>query len=198
MGANGVELDVRLSADGMLVVHHDPDLADGRDIATTPARSLPPHVPFLEPVLDVCGEMIINIEIKNSRHDPGHDPSMRSSELVTDLVRARGISDRVIVSSFSLSTIDRVAELSPGLATAFLTERGVDAIDLAVDHGHRIVHPYVDAVDLAYMEAARAADVEVNVWTVDDPDRIRELPALGVDGICTNVPDVALAVVRER
>jgi glycerophosphoryl diester phosphodiesterase len=48
------------------------------------------------------------------------------------------------------------------------------------------------------VEACRAAGLQVNVWTVDDPERMAELVALEVDGIVTNVPDVARAVVTRR
>jgi glycerophosphoryl diester phosphodiesterase len=51
LGADGVELDVRRTADDRLVVHHDPRLADGRVIVDTPARDLPGHIPSLEAAL---------------------------------------------------------------------------------------------------------------------------------------------------
>ena len=60
--------------------------------------------------------------------------------------------------------------------------------------GHAAIHPWVPTVDRAAVDAAHAAGLAVNVWTCDDPDRMRELIGWGIDGICTNVPDVALAV----
>jgi glycerophosphoryl diester phosphodiesterase len=63
--------------------------------------------------------------------------------------------------------------------------------------GHVAIHPWVTTLDEASVRAAHGAGLAVNTWTCDDPTRIRELIAWGVDGICTNVPDVALAVRRE-
>ena len=64
-----------------------------------------------------------------------------------------------------------------------------------MEFGHRALHPYDPIVDAALVAACHAAGIEVNVWTVDDPARMVGLVALGVDGICTNVPDVALRVL---
>ena len=61
--------------------------------------------------------------------------------------------------------------------------------------GHRAIHPHVSTVDAAFVAKAHAAGLEVNTYTTDDPDRMRELLGFGVDGIVTNVPDVARRVV---
>jgi len=78
LGAAGVELDVRLTADGGLAVHHDP-VIDGvgpiHDLSTT---QLPAHVPLLAEALDACTGMVVNIEIKNHPHEPGFDPADRA------------------------------------------------------------------------------------------------------------------------
>ena len=90
-------------------------------------------------------------------------------------------------------------ELDPAIPTAFLhllIDRSWD--DLAADvaaAGHAALHPWDGLVDESLLAAAKANGLEVNVWTVDDPDRMAQLIALGVDGLCTNVPDVARAVV---
>ena len=60
--------------------------------------------------------------------------------------------------------------------------------------GHVAIHPWVDRLDEAAVRRAHSLGLAVNVWTCDDPDRMRELMSWGVDGICTNVPDVALGV----
>lgn len=189
LGADGIELDVRRTADGRPAIHHDPDLPDGRPIASVLAADLPAHVPLLDAALDACGELVVNIEIK--------EPPELDAVVVAE-VRNRAMAGRTIVSCFDLRTVDRVRALDPGIPTAFLTYHGVDAeaaartIGLCRDRGHAALHPWDHGVDLALVERAHEAGVAVNTWTVDDPDRIAQLAAWGVDGIVTNVPDVAL------
>ena len=60
-------------------------------------------------------------------------------------------------------------------------------------HGHSVVHPWVVGLAEADVRTAHAAGVAVNTWTCNDPGQIAELLAWGVDGICTDVPDVAVA-----
>jgi len=108
------------------------------------------------------------------------------------LVQERGIHAEVLVSCFHRPTIDRVRELDPGVRTAFL-HHVVDGTwhDLAADvaaGGHHALHPWDYMVDEAFMEAARAHGLEVNVWTVDDPERMAVLVDLGVHGLCTTCP----------
>ena len=63
LGADAVELDVRRTRDGLLVIHHDPTLSDGRVIARTDAAELPAHVPHLGAALDACAGLWVNVEI---------------------------------------------------------------------------------------------------------------------------------------
>lgn len=195
MGADGVELDVRLSADGHVVVHHDHDLADGRVIADLSWNELPAHVPLLEPVVRACGSMIINVEIKNGTADPSHDPAQRAAIRVVEIARKLKLGEQLIVSSFGMDAINTVRALDPTITTAYITSKGIEVLDRIVEHGHGCVHPDDQVVDASYVAAARQRDLSVNVWTVDDPARITELAELGVDGIVTNVPDVAIATL---
>jgi glycerophosphoryl diester phosphodiesterase len=200
MGADGVELDVRRSADGALVVHHDPHLADGRAIVELPAASLPDHVPLLDVALDACRGVVVNVEIKNLQGDPDFDPD---DSLVAPVLAACAGHD-VIVSSFNLRTIDRVQEADPSIPTAFLVMIAPDrdvagrVVDRCRRHGHSVLHPHHYGVTEHLVDLCRANGIAVNTWTVDDPDRMRQLAALGVDGIVTNVPDVALATLRVK
>ena len=73
LGADGIELDVRVTADGVAVIHHDPRLADGREVHALDLRALPHSIPTLHAGLDACGSLTVNIELKNSRHDPAYD-----------------------------------------------------------------------------------------------------------------------------
>lgn len=183
-----IELDVRRTDDAALVVHHDAALEDGVLIAETQTAALPDWLPSLEEAIRACDGMGINIEIK-----------VAPAAEVTALIERLDVRDRVIVSSFDMATIDAVRAADPSVATAWLTFSGIDATTLigrAVAGGHCAIHPHESTVTRALVDAAHAAGLELNTWTVDDPTRIAELAGWGVDGIVTNVPDVAVAVLR--
>lgn len=195
MGADGIELDVRRTGDDRLVVHHDPRLADGRTIRELPAAELPGDVPLLAEALDACDGAFVNIEIKNDPGEPDFDPTEWVSYQVAVELERRGADPRWLISSFRLETVAASRGLSPRVRTAWLVEAADSGVLEAVAAGgHVAVHPWVGALDAATVRAAHAAGLAVNTWTCDDPDRIRELIAWGVDGICTNVPDVALEI----
>ena len=197
-GADGVELDVRRTADGRLAVSHDDTLADGTVIVDTAFADLPATLPDLAAALDACAPLaVVNIEIKNWPEDRDFDPTEALADAVVDLLARRGDLDdgRVIVSSFHLPTIDRVRELAPGLATGWLlglVEQPGLLVDRAAEHGHVAVHPHHAFVNEDFVRLAHEAGVAVNTWTCDDPERIRWLADVGVDAVITNTPAVAL------
>ncbi len=200
-GADGVELDVRRTADGRLALSHDDTLPDGTVVVETAFADLPAGTIDLSCALDVCAPLaVVNTEIKNWPDDKDFDPTERLAEDVVALLLARGELDdgRHLISCFHLPTVDRVHELAPGLATAWLLGLVEDAgalIDKAAGRGHVAVHPHHVFVDEDFVARAHAAGLQVNTWTCDDPDRIRQLADLGVDAVVTNVPDVALAAL---
>lgn len=192
--SDGVELDVRLCASGDLVVHHNPTLADGRALLDLTKSQLPEHIPTLGESLDACAGMWVNIEIKNDPDEPDYDETDRVAHLVADLLARRGESPRWLISSFRRETVDVMRRLAPNVATAWLTVDVTDAEALAeslVASGHAALHPWVGSLTHETVQAMHARGLAVNVWTCDDPIRMRELADWGIDGICTNVPDVA-------
>ena len=199
LGADWVELDARRTADGAVIVHHDGQLADGRVIVDLDRSDLPAHVCDLTAALDACAGMAVNIEIKNWPGDQDFDDTFAVAEFVVAEVGRRASHGEVLVSSFHQPTIDRVHQLDPEIPTAFLhhfEDRSWEELAAAIAaDGHVALHPWDGVVDQELMAAAKAHALDVNVWTVDDPDRMATLVALGVDGICTNVPDVARSVV---
>lgn len=198
MGAYGVELDVRRSADHAAVVHHDAQLADGRLICELGVADLPPHVPLLGDALDACTGMQVNVEIKNVTVDPDYDPGDFLVAAVAAIVNDRARVGDVIVSSFNWDTVDRMAGAEPGVARAYLTSPAWDqrqALARIAREGHHALHPHHLAVNAELVRAAHDQGTAVNVWTVDEPDRMRWLVDCGVDGIVTNVPDLALATL---
>lgn len=204
-GAEGVELDVRLSHDGVVVVAHDPGLArvtsgaDPRLVADLDAGELSrvdlgggAGVPRLAEVLAwarPCG-MLVNVEMK--RDVPDRLALVRA---VADLVAP--VRDRVVVSCFDPAMTALVPRLVR-VRTAFLFHRGQSHLlpwtwvrMLRVDAAHP-ERTLAAAPDVA---RARARGVAVNVWTVNDPVEVRDLVSLGVDGLITDRPGAVRDVV---
>jgi len=203
LGADGVELDVRRSADGVLVVHHDPDIRDVGLIASLPLaelRAARPQLATLEEALAACRGLVVNAEVKCLPWEPDADTDGSVMRATIDAVRAH--DGMIIVSSFDLAAVDRVRAEAPDLASAWLTHgQGVAAAaEIAAAHGHPWLNPDgVAALDAGADGIARAhhAGVLVGVWTVDDPAAARTLAAAGTDIVITNVPDVVLAAVSQ-
>ncbi len=204
VGADGVELDVRRTADGALAVHHDATLADGRMLLDLAVGELPDGMATLPAALNACeGLALVNVEIKNWPLDGDFDESLGIADTVVDTLGERPAAERerYVVSCFHLATVDRVRELAPDLVTAWLvgivgSDDGAQVIAEAVDHGHRALHPHHALVTPALVERAHDEELAVNAWTCNEPDRIRWLAGeAGVDGIVTDVPDVALAAL---
>ena len=195
-GADGVELDVRRTADGGLAVRHDATLPDGRFVLESgrcrPAR---PSAHARPRPWTPGPARVVNIEIKNWPDDSDFDPTEHLAEAVVALLDARGELDdaRYLVSAFHLPTIDRVHGLAPGLATAYLViDPGADAVATAASHGHRALHPHHAFVNQELVDAAHAAGLALNTWTIDEPERIRWLQSVGVDAVVCNDPASAL------
>ena len=199
MGADMVELDVRRCADGALIVHHDASIAGLGPIVGLTRDALPSYVPDLSVALDACSGMDVNVEIKSDPGEPDYDAHQWLAHRVAELLQSRPDASRMLVSSFDFDTIGVVRSVASSLRTAFLCTRPQPdtAIMIArvVAAGHEALHPLHLAVNRALVEAAHAAGLRVNTWTVDDPDRIRELASWGVDAVITNVPDVAIATL---
>lgn len=203
--ADGVELDVHRTSDDGLVVHHDAD-AVGLGVLAAASRdairAARPDIPTLAEVLDACAGSLVNIEIKNLPGDADYDDTDRASELVVELLDERSRQDDVIVSSFNLATVDRVRRLDERTPTGFLVMLGIDpfdALDLCADHGHGALHPFAGMLNAddaaAVVQRAHELELAVNVWTVNEEAEMRRLAVAGVDGIITDVPDVARRVI---
>jgi len=196
LGADGVELDVRLAVTPnrgpRLVVFHDPL----PDVTTADGAASVDALPGFDEVLDACGDrMLVNVEIKNSAEEGGFDPTMAVVGPTIEAMRRRGREslDRWMISSFSLPTIDHCRVVAPEYPTAHLVW-AVDEIDVASarSRGHVAVHPWETPLVAEQVDMVHDSGLAVNVWTPNDRNRIRELRDMGVDGVCTDVPDVAL------
>lgn len=195
-GADGVELDVRRTADGVLVVHHDARVSDGRVIVETPWLDLPTHVPTLGEALDACAGMWVDIEIKNDPRDPDFDPDDHVAVEVLAALAKRDDPGRWLLSSFRLATIDRCRRVDPTVPTAWLTSQITPGtVEQLAATGHIAVKPRAVGVTAEQVERCHEAGLLVNAWTCNDPARFLTLTAQGVDGIITDIPDVMRAAL---
>jgi glycerophosphoryl diester phosphodiesterase len=197
LGADWVELDVRRTADGALAVHHDAHLPDGRPLVGTRSVDLPSWVPLLSAALEACAGMGVNIEIKNSPDDPDFDEARTVADDVVALLDGTDRSG-FLVTSFDPRTLDRVRSLDPlvpcGLLALDLEDPG-PAIDHASRHGWVSINPWAPWVDERFVGRCHAVGLQVFPWTVNDPEHLRALIALGVSGIITDEPDVLRRLV---
>ena len=198
-GADGVELDVRLTADGALAVHHDAEVPGAGPVSSLGVADLPAHVPLLGDVLAVCDGMVVNVEIKNPPQDPGFDPSEAVAGLTAAAIEEAGWTDRVLVSSFQVATLRAVQAADGRLALGALWGFGDDpgaALREAAETGIGAVHPFVSVVTPELVVGAHALGLAVNVWTVNATDDLAAMVALGVDAVITDRLADALAAAQ--
>jgi glycerophosphoryl diester phosphodiesterase len=198
-GADGVELDVRLTADGGLAVHHDAEVPGLGAIHTLGVADLPAHVPLLGDALAACEGMLVNVEIKNAPQDPGWDEGEAIAALTATAIEEAGWTDRVLVSSFQPATLHAVQaedeRLPLGALWGWAAEPG-PALAAAAAAGFRAVHPFVTLVTPDLVARAHDAGLAVNVWTVNAPADLEAMVALGVDTVITDRLGDALAASR--
>ena len=194
LGADGVELDVRLTADGGLAVHHEPAVEGVGVICELATSELPSHVPLLADALETCTGMVVNIEIKNQPHELGFDPTDRAAGVVVALVEAMGRTGSVVVSSFWSGALAAVRSVGSAVPTGLLVVSAFDpltSIAAAADLGCAAVHLPVGLVDRSTVATAHAAGLAVAAWTVADEATLMAVLGAEVDTVITD--DVAMA-----
>ena len=158
-GADGVELDVRRSRDGALVVNHDLDIPGKGPICDLDVADLPEHVALLSEAMVACGDLLVNVEIKNSIDEQGHDPSgALVSQVLAEL--AEILTDgQVIISSFDLATVAAVRREEPSMATGLLLEPGAD-VEVTADATLRYKVDFSEVMDPDKMAVAIKTDLD--------------------------------------
>ncbi len=198
LGVDGVELDVRRTRDGVLVVHHDPHIEE-LIIANALASELPSYVPTLQDVMSVCTEITVNVEIKNIPSEPGYDASGDFARSVLNCLHENNWESSVVISSFDKATcaVVRSFDSMMGIGWLLWKEELEDAITQSHVLGFNAINPHFTKVNASVMAKAKELGIKVNTWTVNTPDDISAMAALGVDTIITDDPKTALALTRK-
>ena len=203
-GADGIELDVHLSRDGIVVVHHDRTL-ERTTILTGPvdqrtgdelARA---DVPALDAVLARYPDIPIIVELKVNTAD--------LARAVVDVIRKHGAVERVCLGSFGTRVLRAARALEPALATSAAREEVRWAlyrswcrwpVARAAYAGYQVPEHAgsTRVVSPRFVAGAHRAGLGVHVWTVDTEPGARRLLAWGVDALITDRPDLIVPVAR--
>jgi glycerophosphoryl diester phosphodiesterase len=212
LGCDWVEFDVRLTADGALVLCHDDRLdrtTDGKgrvgDKSLQEIRQFDAgawfgsgfvgeRVPSLEEALTVCSELSLgaNIEVKAERGLA----EQTAAAVSASLSRLGGGKPAVLVSSFAVEALAAMRDLAPQVPRGLLlrllsrgwaaTAQRLDCTTVNFDHRR---------LSASLVEAIRAAGYPVLAYTVNDPERARLLFRWGVTSVFSDVPDIILSMI---
>lgn len=214
MGAQGIELDVHMSADGVLVVCHDENVkrtsnGQGRisQMNVTQLKKLrfskgyetefpEAAIPTLQEVYELLrpAGVLINVEIKTNKETyPGIEKKLLTME------RGMGMKGRVLYSSFNHHSLRNLLEMDPRASVGVLyVNELIEPWNYAKYIGAKALHPQYEALMRypGYVECAHAASLIVNTWTVDTSSAMRSLIDMGVDVIITNKPNIGVDELR--
>lgn len=209
-GADGVELDAKLTADGHVVVFHDMTVdrttnGNGKlaSFSLEAIRKLDAgswfsekfkgvQVPLLKEVFEIVGkDKLINIELTNYT-----TPRDGLVDKVCDLIKRHGNQKQIIFSSFFASNLKRGAQVLPEVSRGLLAMPGIAGIwarSFGFTFGeYKALHPHISSVSREQINRVHRLKRRVHVWTANLPEEIIKLKEWGVDGIFTDDPAAAL------
>lgn len=201
LGAQMIELDVHETLDGELVCIHD-STVDRTTNGTGEVHTLTykelvaldagkgESIPLLADVLKYAsGRLQVNIELK----------VIGVEQKLLDIVNQLEILREVVVSSFYHGTLYTIRELNNTIQTAILINtHQKDLVQYALYYRANAINPLYELVTLELVNEAHEAALKVYPWTVNDSNVMRELLAIGVDGLITDFPDKAASILREQ
>ena len=213
-GVTEIELDVRLSRDGHLIVVHDANVTrttgergkahhytlsqlevlDAR--RNTPGWHSPLGIPSLREVVDLCGpSMRFQFEVKGADRTILH----RLANQLVDFINQRQMNDRVVVTSSHTGFLRMLGTMTAHIERGYVAEyRYQQPTRRAVALGCTWLMPRHTLVTPALMRRARRRNLKVSTWTVNDLTRAERMVELGVDGIITDFPTSFIAHFERR
>ncbi|MEN8191302.1 MAG: glycerophosphodiester phosphodiesterase family protein [Bacteroidota bacterium] len=207
MKAEMSELDVQETADGEIILLHDKTLMrtsgiekniwelnyddlKGIDVGEWFSEEYKGEpIPTLKEVIDlVRGKMKLNIELKANKHEKML--AERSLKVVTD----NNFLDQVVFTSFKFDEIRKIRALNKEAKVGYIFGKLPENVDVFTEDVDLLSAKY-KIVDAEFIKKAKAAGMEVAVWTVNEPEDMKRMIELGVDAIITNYPDVLRKVL---
>ena len=206
-GADGIEFDARLTADGQIVIMHDPTVdrtTNGtgkvRDLTLAEIRGLDAgikkgvvfeneRVPMLEEVLaELGGKLLLNIELCN--YNEGDNRQL--SDQTYELIEKYKLQDSVIISSFRFNNLVYIKDKNPVISCGLLANQGFSGFFARNLLNHSVsvdaLHPHVTDTNAGLVRREQQCGRKVRVWTVNAQEEIRRLADIGVDAIFTDDP----------
>ena len=207
-GADGIELDIHESSDGKLVIIHDENLVrttgvdglvsdftlkqlTGTRASRTKDDAYDCTIPSFEEYCAFAaeGSFVTNVEIKTNNQ--WYQDIERKA---IDMIRAFGLQDRIIFSSFNWISVLRARQLAPEIPCGFLYD-GNKHLHLAPqtkDAGIQYMHPSFDLLDDSIVSECRKNGIGLNVWTINEEAQMKQLIKWDVNAAITNYPDMCL------
>ncbi len=213
-GAQGIELDVHRSKDGVAVVIHDftvdattngNGLVGEMTLAELKALDagswfsedyVGVSVPTLDEVFETMGHRtFINVEIKSLYQEATDGVE----ECVAECIRHHNMVDRVILSSFNPYTLLRFRKILPDVAIGVLYDLSVpvDTLNILSNFQYEAYHPHYARITPEMVTAERENGHFINTWTVNEPSDAKRLRSWGVNCLITDKPDVILEALAE-
>jgi len=190
LGANAIELDIRQSGDGRLIVCHDDNLKKIFGIDAPVGKS------SLKELKDMTGGRIATLE--QSLQFIGRKAAKILVELkesgyekkVLEKISEQNLDDRVIVVSFHEEALAAARKLSGKVETGLIYVRSKNPVETALMLNAQYLVPLYRFIHTRDVERAHKNGLKVIVWTINTREEIHEFVAKGVDGIATDKPDI--------
>ncbi|MCJ2541838.1 glycerophosphodiester phosphodiesterase [Synechococcus bigranulatus str. 'Rupite'] len=206
IGADQIELDVRRSQDGILLIFHDADLG-GQPLATLTWAEIQAHKPTIptlqETLLHIKGKITLDIELKEA----GYEEQVLA--LIRDSLTPEQYPDHYVITSFLPQVVQRVKIWDPELKVGLLVDRKApesqdsqtteyttgSLFQYSRDLGADFLAPHHSWINPEFLNLATEAGIPLYVWTVNDPEQMRAcLQSKIIQGLITDDPQLALQI----
>ena len=212
-GAEGIELDVQLTKDGEIVIIHDETIdrtTDGKGfVADYTYEELKKFdashiytgkmgfnkIPTLREYFELVKDknIVTNIELKT-----GINEYFGIEEKVWELIKEYNLAEKIIISSFNHYSVLRMKKIAPEIKCGFLSETWIiDGGKYTKSYGVECYHPHFAMITDETAKEMKENGIEINTWTVNDENTMKDLISKGADILIGNYPDLTKKVIEE-